>query len=418
MNTFYGIEEAKVREYARLIVRTGVNVQPGQEITVSCSVEHYEFARMVIEEAYLAGAKEVIMRWSDPFEARQFYTHASEEVLSQVPEWKAESFNYYARRGAGNISIGGGDPESLKGIDPKRMRLRAAAMDKAAAEYRQKMMSSENPWTVAAVPQKQWAKKMFPALSGDEAMRKLGEMILKAVRIDPYGPGDAVREWERHNAFLKEKCSLLNAYAFEKLHYRNSLGTDFTVGLVKGHIWEGGSEESGAGTVFEANMPTEEIFTMPDKRVAEGTVVSALPLSHSGSLIRNFRLTFHEGRVVDYSAEEGLDALKAILEGDEGSGRLGEVALVPFSSPISQMKTLFYNTLFDENASCHFALGECYPTTVAGGTRMTEEELDAVGGNFSMNHVDFMVGTSDLTVTGITGDGREVVLFRNGDWAL
>lgn len=416
MSGFYGIDPEKIREYARLIIRVGIHVQPGQEIVIGCEAEHYEFGRLLIEEAYRAGAGEVIVRWGDAFESRQYYQNVSEEALNRVPDWKAESYNYYARRGAGFVSVSGRDPEGMKGIDPKRLQMRAAALDKALEEYNRLMMSSEVPWTVAAVPQKQWAKKMFPSLAEEEAMRRLWEMILQAVRI---GDGDAVKAWEEHDAFLKEKCRLLNEYAFEKLRYRNGLGTDFTVGLVKGHIWEGGSEKAGAtGTVFEANMPTEEIFTMPDCREAEGTLVSALPLSHHGSLIRNFRLTFREGKVVDYSAEEGLETLKMILEADEGSRRLGEVALVPYTSPISQMRTLFYNTLFDENASCHFALGECYPTTVAGGAGMTKEELAAAGGNSSMNHVDFMVGTPDLTVTGILPDGGEVVIFENGDWAV
>lgn len=451
MGSFYGIEEEIIREYARLIMRTGINVQPGQEIVVSCGVEHYEFARLLIEEAYLAGAGEVIMRWGDSFESRQYFLHVSDEVLSAVPQWQVEMYDHYSRRGAGFVSIGGSDPENLKGIDPKRMHLNSAARDKAFEEHNKRLMASEIPWTVAAVPQKNWAGKMFPQLGEEEAMNRLWKMILISVRIlkpealEDAGSGtaeggkavalkpdcleaaggdkaaalktDAVREWEEHDRFLKEKCRLLNDHAFEKLHYKNALGTDFTIGLVKNHIWEGGSEAAGTGTVFEANMPTEEIFTMPDRNVAEGTLVSALPLSYRGNMIRNFRLTFHEGQVVDYSAEEGLETLRSIVEGDEGSRRLGEVALVPYSSPISQMKTLFYNTLFDENAACHFALGECYPTTIEGGARMTEEELLAAGGNLSMNHVDFMVGTADLTITGIRADGEEVVLFRNGDWA-
>ena len=457
MGSFYGIEEEKIREYARLIMRVGINVQPGQEIVLSCGVEHYEFARLLIEEAYQAGAGEVIMRWGDSFESRQYFLNVSDEVLSTVPQWQIEMYNHYSRRGAGFVSIGGGDPENLKGIDPKRMHLHSAARDKAFEEHNKRLMASEIPWTVAAVPQKNWAKKMFPQLGEEEAMNRLWKMILTSVRIlkpecgeDADGKAadvgaaaeggadikgentvrengsridevcsriDAVKEWEEHDRFLKEKCRLLNDYAFEKLHYTNSLGTDFTVGLVKNHIWEGGSEVAGTGTVFEANMPTEEIFTMPDRNVAEGTLVSALPLSYRGNLIKNFRITFHEGQAVDYSAEEGLETLRSILEGDEGSRRLGEVALVPYTSPISQMKTLFYNTLFDENASCHFALGDCYPTTVAGGAQMTEEELLAAGGNQSMNHVDFMVGTADLTVTGIRPDGEEVVLFKDGDWA-
>ena len=209
---------------------------------------------------------------------------------------------------------------------------------------------------------------------------------------------------------------MLDAYGFAKLHYKNGIGTDFTVGLVKGHIWEGGSETAGTGAVFEANMPTEEIFTMPDCHMAEGTLVSAMPLCCRGNLICDFSLTFHEGRVVDYSAGEGLETLRAVLETDEGSRRLGEVAIVPYDSPISQMKTLFYNTLFDENASCHFALGRCYPTTIAGGAGMSKEELSAAGGNHSSNHVDFVVGTADLCITGIRENGEEIRIFENGNW--
>lgn len=427
MSEFYGIKEDRIKEYARLIVCMGINVQPGQEVVIRCPVEHYEFARLLIEESYAAGAAEVIMQWGDNVDARLLYENASDQVLSTVPQWKAESYNYYAKRGAGFLSISGNDPESFKGVDPKKMQLRSVAMDKAVEDYNKLLMASQVPWTVAAVPQKQWAKKVFPGCSEEEAMQRLWEKILQAVRIggpdDEQGDGqdtestqDPVRAWRGHDAFLKEKCRMLNDYAFTKLHYKNSLGTDFTVGLVKNHIWEGGSETAGTGVVFEANMPTEEIFTMPDKNVAEGTLVGALPLSFRGSLIKNFTLTFHQGRVVDYSAEEGLESLKTLLESDEGSRRLGEVALVPYSSPISRMKTLFYNTLFDENASCHFALGECYPTTVKGGAKMSEEELSAIGGNSSMNHVDFMVGTEDLTITGIKENGEEVVLFDKGDW--
>ncbi len=435
MSRFYGMNEDIIREYARLIVRMGINVQPGQEVVIKCPVEHYEFARLLITECYAAGAAEVIMQWSDNVEARLLYENVSDQVLSTVPEWKAESYNYYAKRGAGFISISGNDPESFKGVDPRKMQLRSVAMDKAVEDYNKLLMASEVPWTVAAVPQKQWAKKVFLGYSEEVAMQKLWEKILQAVRIggqdmekrdaSDAGQGDvrgidcaqdAVQAWRAHDAFLKEKCRALNHHAFTKLRYKNSLGTDFTVGLVKNHIWEGGSETAGNGVVFEANIPTEEIFTMPDKNVAEGTLVGALPLSFRGSLIKDFTLTFHEGQVVDYTAEEGLESLKTLLESDEGSRRLGEVALVSYSSPISRMKTLFYNTLFDENASCHFALGECYPTTVKGGAKMSEEELSAIGGNSSMNHVDFMVGTEDLTITGIKENGDEVVLFDKGDW--
>lgn len=407
------VSKDKIKEYARLMVRVGLNVQPGQEIVIACPVEQYEFAHFLIEEAYKAGASEVIMRWSDAFETRQFYEYASEEALATVADWKAQSYIYYSKRGAGFMSVSGGDPENLKGIDPKRMMIRQNAMDDALEEHSKLMMASEVPWTVAAIPQKKWAMKVFPNCTEDEAIDRLWELVLRSVRA---WDTDAVEAWKKHDSLLKEKGQMLNEYAFEKLHYKNSIGTDFTVGLVKGHIWEGGSEVAGTGNVFMANMPTEEIFTMPDRNVAEGTLVSALPLSYRGNLIKNFKLTFHDGMVVDYSAEEGEDVLKSLLDTDEGSKHLGEVALVPYSSPISQMKILFYNTLFDENASCHFALGECYPTTIEGGTKMSGEELAKAGGNSSRNHVDFMVGTSDLTITGIKSNGEEVVLFKNGDW--
>ena len=414
MNGLERVDEKRIEEYARLTVRVGVNVQPGQEVVIRCPAEHYAFGRLLCREAYAAGAAEVVMRWEDAFCSRAFYLHAAEENLTQVPEWTAESYNYYARRNACFISVGGGDPEAFKGVDPGRMHRREAAMDQVLKTYNARLMASEIPWTVVAVPQRQWAAKVFPGMEADEAMGRLWEMILKAVRVDG---GDAVRAWEEHDRFLKDKCRMLNDYGFEKLHYQNSIGTDFTVGLVKSHIWEGGSEVAGTGVVFEANMPTEEIFTMPDCRVAEGRLCSALPLSYRGNLIRDFSLTFHEGQVVEYQAKEGEETLRSILEADEGSRRLGEVALVPYDSPISQMKTLFYNTLFDENASCHFALGRCYPTTMKGGENVSEEELFAAGGNFSMNHVDFMVGTADLTITGILPGGEEILLFENGNWA-
>ncbi len=413
MEKFAGVNEEKIREYARLVVCTGVNVQPGQEIVIQCPAEHYAFGRLLVEEAYRAGAGEVIVHWSDSLCSRQFYQNASKERLAFVPEWLAESRNYYSRRGACYISVAGSDPEAFKGIEPRRMQVRNAAMDRAMKEHYKLMMASEIPWTVAAVPQREWAAKVFPGLEEDKAMSRLWESILKAVRIDG---GDAVKAWEEHDRFLKEKCRMLNEYGFARLHYQNQIGTDFVVGLTKGHIWEGGSELAGTGTVFEANMPTEEIFTMPDNRIADGTLVSAMPLSYNGNLIRDFRLTFRDGQVVDYEAEEGGEVLKSLLETDEGSRRLGEVAIVPHGSPISRMNTLFYNTLFDENASCHFALGNCYPTTVKDGGAMSDEELAAVGGNSSATHVDFMVGTEDLCITGILESGEEILFFENGAW--
>lgn len=407
--------EEKLQEYARLIVRVGVNVQKGQDIVLRCPVESYRFARLIVKEGYEAGAKEVIVQWGDAVSSRIAFDYADVSVFENIPDWKAESMNKYAREGAAFISIAGGDPEVFKGVDSAKLKANAKASDKAFDVFYKRMSASEIPWNVAAVPSEKWAQKVFPDLPVEEAMEKLWENIFRSVRI---GEGDAVKAWQDHDTFLTNMCAKLNEQQFSALHYVNSLGTDFTVGLVDNHCWEGGSEADSQGVDFIANMPTEEIFTMPDARRAEGKLVSALPLSYEGNMIHNFSFTFHEGKVVDFSAEEGYETLERMLDSDEGSRHLGEVALVPYDSPISNMNTLFYNTLFDENASCHFALGRCYETTVEGGASMSEEELKAVGGNTSMIHVDFMVGTSDLSITGIKKDGTEVPVFVNGNWAL
>lgn len=407
--------QEKLQEYAKLIVNIGVNVQEGQDIVLRCPVECYEFGRMIVEEGYKAGAKEVIVHWGDEQISRLTYDYADLSVFETVQEWQAESRNKYAREGACFITISGGDPEIFKGVDSAKLKAYAKACDKAFEEFYNRMMASEIPWNVVAVPNKKWAMKVFPELSEEEAVEKLWEAVFFAVRI---GESDVVEAWRKHNQSLAEQCKKLNELQFEKLHYKNSLGTDFIVGLVENHIWEGGAEEDSKGVTFVANMPTEEVFTMPDCRVADGKVVSSLPLSFEGTLIKNFSLTFKNGRVEEFTAEEGYEALERLLNSDEGSRHLGEVALVPYKSPISQMNILFYNTLFDENASCHFAFGECYPTTVKGGTKMTAEEITKVGGNHSMNHVDFMVGTSDLCITGITKEGKEIPIFENGNWVL
>ena len=404
-----------IREYARLIVRTGAAIQKGQGACVSCGVEHYEFARIVVEECYAAGAKEVVLQWRDQPVSKQFYLHACDEMMENVPDYRAEIANYPIREKYGRIAIIGEDPNGMEGIDYERVRKYSKAYSAKTKESTKSLMASEIQWTVAAVPQVDWAKKVFPESTEEEAMNLLWEKILYSVHV---GEGiDAVEEWQKHDENLKKHCTLLNEKQFEKLHYRNSLGTDFTVGLVKKHIWCGGSEVAGTGVTFEANLPTEEIFTMPDRNVAEGKLVASRPLSYNGTLIRNFYFIFKNGRVEDFAAEEGYEALKSLIDTGEGARHLGEVAIVPYSSPISRMSMLFYETLFDENAACHFALGNCYPTTTEGGENFSDEEMLAHGGNvFPEEHEDFMVGTSDLTITGIAADGSETVIFENGEW--
>ncbi|MBC3797278.1 aminopeptidase [Acetobacterium tundrae] len=404
----------KLQEYARLIVRTGANVQKKQYVVLSCGVENVSFGRMVVEEAYKAGAKDVIVFWNDVKTSRTRFDYAAMEVLEDIPEWRAESKNYYAREKAAFIAVTGSDPEAYLGVDSEKLKVSSRASDEAFKTYYKMMMNSEIQWCVAAVPEAKWALKVFPELSEEAALENLWDAIFASVRI---GREDAVKAWARHNTFLNEKCRMLNEQHFEKLHYKNSLGTDFTIGLQKDHIWEGGGEFTPEQVYFFANMPTEEIFTTPDCNLAEGTLVAAMPLSHQGNLIENFSITFHKGKVSDFKAEKGYDILKMIIEMDEGSDRLGEVALVPYDSPISNTGILFYETLFDENAACHFALGECYPTTVKGGGNMSREALQKVGANQSMTHVDFMIGTKDLEIIGSTKDGREICVFKNGNWA-
>ena len=407
--------QQKLEEYARLVIRSGINVQKDQEVVINAPVDCAPFTRLMVKEAYEAGAKEVIVHWKDDLINRYKFDYAPLEVFEEIPEWRAESYNLYAKRGAAFISISSSDPEILKGVPSEKLIANSKASEKALTFYRNKMMSSEVQWNVVAIPEKAWAKKVFPNLSTEDAMEKLWEAIFTALRI---GDGNTVEKWVSHDNNLSDKCKKLNEYQFKKLHYKNQLGTDFIVGLVDNHKWEGGSEVAGNGARFLANMPTEEVFTMPHKDIGEGKVVSSMPLSYQGNLIENFSLTFKEGKVIDFSAEKGYDTLKDMLSMDEGALHLGEVALVPFDSPISNMDILFYNTLFDENASCHFALGRCYPTNVVGGTQLDDEGLQAIGGNTSMIHVDFMVGTSDLQITGITESGEEIPVFRDGNWVI
>ncbi len=406
--------QEKLHEYARLIVKTGANVQNDQLVLINCAVENFEFGRMVVNEAYQAGAKDVIVFWNDVKTSRLRYDNVSLEVLEEIPNWLAESRNYYAAQKAAVISIVGNDPEAYKGVDSEKLKANSKASAKAFEPYYKKMMNSEFQWCVVAVPERKWAQKVFPELGEQEAVEKLWDAIFEAVRI---GQEDAVKAWNDHKAFLAQKCKILNTAHFDALHYQNSLGTDFTVGLQKDHIWEGGGEFTPEQIYFFANMPTEEIFTAPDRNRAEGKLVSSLPLSYQGNIIEHFSLTFHEGKVIAFEAEKGAEFLKNLIETDEGSHRLGEVALVPYDSPISNTGILFYDTLFDENASCHFALGECYPTNIKDGGKMTKAELIAAGGNQSDTHVDFMIGTKDLSITGITKEGQKVCIFKNGNWA-
>ena len=407
--------EAKFKEYAKLLVEVGVNIQKGQTLVIGSPVDCAWFARLCARAAYAAGCREVVMRWSDDELTREKYLHAEDSVFDSLPAWQAEFDNGYARQGAAFLHISARDPENLVGVDPDRIARSQRSSGEALKEYRELTMSNTVPWCIGSIPIPSWARKVFPGCPEDEAVEKLWEAIFQTVRVD--GSGAAVDRWREHLAGLKGHMDRLNGLNLESLHYTNSLGTDLTIRLPEGHIWAAGSSATKSGLPFIANMPTEEVFTAPLRNGVDGVVCSSMPLVHNGVVIDKIRFQVKEGKIVEASAQTGEDALKAAITLDEGASYFGEVALVPYDSPISRQKLLYYNTLFDENASCHLAFGEAYPECLQGGAEMSKEERKARGLNDSITHVDFMVGTADLSVTGKTRDGREVPVFVDGNFA-
>ena len=408
--------DAKLKEYARLLVEIGVNVQPGQTVRLRPEVSCAPLARLCVEACYDRGAREVVLEWDDDFVLRQKFLRAAEDVFGDFPAYEKARYDWYLDRGAVDLSILGSDPELLKGVDPARMQAYRRAAGNATKAYGDALDANKFQWSVAAHPVPSWAKKVFPDLPEAQAMDALWDAIFSVCRID--GDGKAVQRWREHIDTTARRCGMLNGYNFKSLHYTNSLGTDLTVQLPENHVWIGGSEKTPAGVEFVPNMPTEEIFTAPRWDGVDGRVYGALPMSMDGNLVKDFYLDFQGGRIVDVHAEQGEDVLRHAIDVDEGSRYLGEAALVPFDSPIRNKGILFYETLFDENASCHFAFGSAYPTCVKGGAEMSEDEQKAAGLNQSINHVDFMVGTADLSIVGTTHDGKEVPVFVDGNFAF
>ena len=405
--------EEKLQKYAELIVKVGVNVQPGQEVVLYINVEQQHLAHLIVKEAYKAGAGKVMIKWSDTFAQREFLEHASDEFLENVPEFAKEEAQYIADHRCCRISMMSEDPGAFGGIDQKRVAAYQSANGKALMPVRQATQNNDLSWTVVAAASPAWAERVFPDLKGEAAVDRLWEEIFKTTRIDREDP---IQAWKDHDAKLHEKEDWLNKEQFSALHY-TSPRTDLTIGLPENHVWEGGGSKNAAGIEFMANMPTEECFTAPDNRRIDGYVTSTKPLSYAGNILENMKFTFKDGKVVEATAEKGQAVLDHLLETDDGVRSLGEVSLVPDPSPISQSGITFFNTLFDENASDHLALGAAYPFNVQGGTKMSEDQLKAKGINFSQAHVDFMVGSADMNIDGIKKDGTIVPVFRNGDWA-
>lgn len=407
--------DAKLTKYAKLLIETGLNIQKGQTLVISAPVDCAPFVRLCASAAYDLGCREVVTRWGDDFLTREKYLRGESAVFDEVPEWLSRFHNDYSEGRAAWLSIHASDPEALKGVDPDRLRRSSIASGKALELFRRRQMTNFFPWCVASVPTLAWAEKVFPDLKGESAMSALWDAIFKAVRVTD--DGDPVKLWEEHRQKLTERKNRLNDYQFKALRYKNSLGTDLVVGMPDNHFWEGGGEVTLGGIDFCANIPTEEVFSAPKRDAVNGVVAASKPLVLGGNIVDGFRLELKDGRIVKVFAEKGREFLESELSVDEGAAYLGEIALVPHDSPISNMGILFYNTLFDENASCHFAFGEAYPC-VENGAKMSKEELKAAGLNDSITHVDFMVGTPDLSITGITKDGEEVPVFTNGNFAF
>ena len=408
--------ENKLRKLAKLAVKTGINIQPGQMLLINTSVDAKDFAKLVVEEAYLAGAGYVEVQFSESEISKLTYKYASDKYLYDVPEHQVQKFKYYIDQEVARLSISSPNPEAFKGVDPARMAQAAKASAEKLEFFRKFSMASGTQWSIVAWPNAVWAKKVFPTLEEEAAVEALLDAILYASRVTE--DNDVEEEWKTHTENLARYSKTLNDYNFKTLTFKNSLGTDLTVDLVENHIWAGGAEHSLNGYEFAPNIPTEEVFSMPHSHGVNGKVVSTKPLSYSGKLIENFFLEFKEGKVVNYGAEKEVEALKYLLEMDEGSSRLGEVALISHNSPISNQNILYYNTLFDENASCHLALGNAYTMNIKDGNSLSEEELVKKGYNKSMNHVDFMFGSEDMDVDGITYDGKVVPIFRKGNFVF
>ncbi|MFP4975894.1 aminopeptidase [Paenibacillus sp. CN-4] len=410
MTTF----QAKLEKYAELAVKIGVNVQPGQTLVINAPLAAAEFIRLIARQAYAAGAGFVKVNWTDETITRLMFEHAEDEILSKPPVWFAGELTELAENGAATLAVVADNPDALKGIDPQRIATYQKTRSETLTKYREMQMSDKVSWSIVAYPSQAWADKVFPELPEDERVNKLWEAIFRAVRLDS---DDPVAAWQSHLNTLESKASVLNAKKYKSLHYI-APGTDLVIELPEGHRWEQGSSINAKGHSFVANMPTEEVFTAPLKTGVNGTVSSTKPLSYGGNVIDGFSITFENGRIVSVSAEKGQETLEHLISMDEGSKYLGEVALVPHRSPISNSNILFYNTLFDENASNHLAIGEAYATCLEGGKELSKEEQVARGLNKSVTHVDFMIGSAEMDIDGILADGTREPVFRGGNWAF
>ncbi len=409
------MNKTMLNQYAQLAMEVGLQVKEGDIVSIRCPVEAQAFGRAAVQAAYEAGAKEVDINWGDDFVTRQRFENEALDHFTRFPEWQKVKFTDLAERGAKFLAISSADPDLLDGIDSQKIIANQKSTAKGLEAYRKKMMNDEVSWCVISVPTGKWAQKIFPDQTEEEAVESLWDRIFAATRMHETDP---IAAWKAHLDDLQKRQDFLQKHDFEKLHFTSDKGTDLEILLPEGHVWTSGGSKNAKGEPFVANLPTEEVFTLPHKTGVNGVVYSTKPLNYGGQLIDDFRLVLKDGRVEEYQAAQGEKALTELFSVDEGSRYLGEVALVPYHSPISDTGIIFYNTLFDENAACHLAFGEAYPTSLSGGEKMTEEELQEKGVNRSLSHVDFMIGDATLSITGITKDGKEVPVFEKGNWAF
>ena len=402
-------------KYAKLLVSTGINVQPGHTVQLTIAVDQAELARLIVKEAYALGAAEVLVNWSDDVIAREGLVNVDVERLEQVHPQRVTEMNYLLEHKSSRLVVLSDNPGAYDGVDPEKLSRSARAISQALNPMRQATQANKISWTLAAASGLEWAKKVFPnATSDEEAVDLLWDQIFKTCRIYEEDP---IKAWEEHEARLVAKAKVLNDEQFVKLHY-TAPGTDLVLGMPKNHLWEAAGSINAQGEKFIANMPTEEVFTAPDYRVADGYVTSTKPLSYNGNIIEGIKVTFKDGEIVDVTAEKGDEVMKKLVFDNAGARGLGEVALVPDKSPISQSGVTFFNTLFDENASNHLAIGQAYAFSIEGGTEMSQEELKEAGLNRSDVHVDFMIGSNKMNIDGIREDGTRVPIFRDGEWAI
>lgn len=403
----------KLENYAQLAVKIGVNIQPGQTLVLNADIVAAELVRLIVQKAYEAGAKLVKVNYTDEIVTRTRYDLAPSASFLEPPKWQADELEDLAKNGAAILTVISTNPDLLNGVEASRISDHQRTHGQAMAPYREMMMNNTISWSGIAFPSPSWAAKVFPDAPPEEQVNLLWDAIFKAVRADQDNPIEA---WSLHLDGLKQRCDILNARRYRKLHY-TAPGTDLTIELPEGHIWCQAGAVNGRGVSFLANIPTEEVFTAPHKTGANGKVSSTKPLSYGGNIIDRFTLTLENGKVTDFTAEVGQDALASLLSMDEGAAYFGEVALVPYHSPISESGILYYTTLYDENASCHLALGAAYAFTLQEGISMTKEQLINKGMNQSLTHVDFMMGSPEMNIDGITGDGTAEPIFRAGNWA-